>query len=68
MFNPLVVSESIKEKEDPMVRLRLLKLDWWSKDYSEKKRIDYEETFSLVVMLKSIRVLLSIAAHFNYEN
>ncbi|KAI3457783.1 hypothetical protein Pfo_014446, partial [Paulownia fortunei] len=29
--------------------------------------IDYEETFSPVAMLKSIRILLSIAAHFDYE-
>ena len=29
--------------------------------------MDYEETFSLVVMLKSIRILLSIAASLNYE-
>jgi hypothetical protein len=29
--------------------------------------IDYKETFSLFAMLKSIRILLSIAAHFDYE-
>ena len=37
------------------------------KGYTQKKCIDYDETFSLVVMLNSIRILLSIAAHFDYE-
>jgi hypothetical protein len=29
--------------------------------------IDYDETFSPVAMLKSVRILLTIAAYFNYE-
>ena len=35
--------------------------------YTKKEGIDYEETFSLVAMLKSIRILLSIATYFDYE-
>ena len=38
-----------------------------AKGYTQKEGIDYDETFSLVAMLKSIRILLSITAHFNYE-
>ena len=38
-----------------------------AKGYSQKEGVDYEETLSRVVMLKSIRTLLSIALHFNYE-
>ena len=37
------------------------------KGYTQKEGIDYEENFSLVAILKSIRILLSITAHFNYE-
>jgi hypothetical protein len=29
--------------------------------------IDYDEIFSPVAMLKSVRILLTIAAYFNYE-
>ena len=37
------------------------------KGYTQKEVIDIEEAFSPVAMLKSIRILLSIAAHFDYE-
>ena len=32
-----------------------------------KEGIDYEETFSPIAMLKSIRILLAVAASLNYE-
>ena len=38
-----------------------------AKGFTHKEGIDYEETFLPVAKLKSIRILLSIAAHFNYE-
>ena len=37
------------------------------KGYTQKEGTNYEETFSIVAMLKSIRILLSIAAHYDYE-
>ncbi|CAA0827628.1 cysteine-rich RLK (RECEPTOR-like protein kinase) 8, partial [Striga hermonthica] len=38
-----------------------------AKGYTQKQGIDYEETFSPVAMLKSIRILLAIAAYYDYE-
>ena len=38
-----------------------------AKSYTQKEGVDYEETFSLVAMLKSIRILLSIVAYLDYE-
>lgn len=38
-----------------------------AKGYIQKEGVDYEETFSPVAMLKSIRILLSIATCFDYE-
>jgi len=38
-----------------------------AKGFTQKEGIDYERTFSPIVMLKSIRILLSIMAHFDYE-
>ena len=37
------------------------------KGYTQSEGIDYEETFSSVAMLKSIRILLSIAACLDFE-
>ena len=39
-----------------------------AKGYIQKEGIDYEDTFLLVAMLKSIKILLSIAAHYDYES
>ena len=38
-----------------------------TKGYTQREWIHYKETFSLVVMIKSIRILLSIVASLDYE-
>ena len=38
-----------------------------AKGYTQKEGIDYDETFLPVAMLKSIRILLSITAHYDYK-
>ena len=38
-----------------------------AKGYSQKSGFKYEETFSLVAMIKSIIILLSIAAYYDYD-
>ena len=38
-----------------------------AKGFKQKHGIDYDETFSPVVILKSIRIMLTIAAYYDYE-
>ena len=38
-----------------------------AKGYTQKEGVDYKETFSPVAMLKSIRILLSMAVSHDYE-
>ena len=37
------------------------------KGYHQRYGIGYDETFSPVAMLKSIRIMLALAAHFDYK-
>ena len=38
-----------------------------AKGFRQIQGVDYDETFSPVAMLKSIRIVLAIAAYFDYE-
>jgi hypothetical protein len=37
------------------------------KGFRQVQGVDYDDTFSPVAMLKSIRIILAIAAYFDYE-
>ncbi|GKD61033.1 retrotransposon protein, putative, ty1-copia subclass, partial [Tanacetum coccineum] len=38
-----------------------------AKGYTQLYRVDYEETFSPVADIRAIRILISIAAYYDYE-
>ena len=38
-----------------------------AKGFRQVQGVDYDETFSPVLMLKSVRIILAIAAYFDYE-
>ena len=38
-----------------------------AKGYHQRYGINYDEIISPMVMLKSIRIMLALAAHFDYE-
>jgi transposase InsO family protein len=56
-----------KRKVDIDGNLTVYKARLVAKGYRQVHGIDYEETFSPVVMFKSIRIMLAIAAFYDYE-
>ena len=49
------------------VNVRIYKARLVAKGFRQVQGVDYDETFSPVAMLKSVRIILAIAAYFNYE-
>jgi hypothetical protein len=56
-----------KKKTDTHGNVTVYKAWFVMKGFRQIQGVDYNETFSLVAMLKSIWILLAIAAYFNYE-
>ena len=56
-----------KKKTDMEGNVITYKARLVAKGYRQKQGVYYDETFSPVAMLKSIRILLAIAAHHDYD-
>jgi hypothetical protein len=56
-----------KKKTDADGNMTVYKARLVAKCFWQIQGVDYDETYSPVAMLKSIRILLAIAAYFNYE-
>ena len=56
-----------KKKTDMDGKAQTYKARLVAKGFKQVHGIDYDETFSPVAMLKSIRILLAIAAYYDYE-
>ena len=64
---PIGCNWVFKRKTDMEGKLQTFKGRLVAKGYRQIQGIDYEETFSPVAMVKSIRIMLAIAAYHDYE-
>ena len=56
-----------KKKIDADGNVTVYKARLVAKGFRQIQGVDYDETFSPVAMLKSIQILLAVAAYFDYE-
>jgi hypothetical protein len=56
-----------KKKKDMDGNVHIYKARLVAKGFRQVQGVDYDETFSPVAMLKSIWIILAIAAYFDYE-
>ncbi|KAA0059676.1 gag/pol protein [Cucumis melo var. makuwa] len=64
---PIGCKLTYKRKRDSTGKVQTFKARLVAKGYTQREGVDYEETFFPVAMLKSIRILLSIATFYDYE-
>jgi hypothetical protein len=56
-----------KKKKDMDGNVHIYKARLVAKGFRQVQGVDYDKTFSLVAMLKSIRIIVAIAMYFDYE-
>src|SRR3954471_22697304 len=57
----------LKRKTDADCNVTVYKARLVAKGFRQIQGVNYDETFSPVAMLKSVRIMLAIAAYFDYE-
>ena len=62
---PIECKWIFKKKIEADGQVKIYKARLVVKDFRQRQRIDYDETFSPVAMLKSIKILLAITAYYN---
>ncbi|KAJ8773530.1 hypothetical protein K2173_005776 [Erythroxylum novogranatense] len=66
-IKPIGCKWVFKKKTDMDGNVITYKARLVAKGFRQRQGINYDETFSPVAMLKSIRILLAIATHYDYE-
>ena len=66
-IKPIGCKWVFKKKTDMEGNVITYKARLVAKGCRQKQGVDYDKTFSPVAMLKSIRILLAIATHYDYE-
>ena len=61
---PLKINGSSRGRQTVIVVLLSTKLELSQKGFRQVQGVDYDESFSLVSMLKSIRIMLAIATFY----
>ena len=56
------INGSLRRRRTWTVMTPSMKLDLWQRVFHKFKEVDYDEIFSSVAMLKSIRIMLALAA------
>ena len=64
---PYKINGSSRGRRTLIVVLLSTKLELSQKGFRQVQGVDYDESFSLVSMLKSVRIMLAIAAFYDYE-
>ena len=64
---PIKCKWIFKRKKGTYEKVETYKARLVAMRYHQHYGIDYNETFSSVAMLKSIRIMLAIAVHLDYE-
>jgi hypothetical protein len=67
LVDPIKCKWIYKKKTNADGNVSVYKARLVAKGFRQIQGIDYDETFSPVVMLKYVRILLAISAYYNYE-